>query len=56
METGFTLKKQPALPLRVYLCFDKLCFALKKKRRGITGKEKINVSLFTDHKVVYIYN
>lgn len=32
METGFALKKQPALPLRVYLCFDKLCFALKKKK------------------------
>ena len=31
METGFTLEKQPAFPLRVYLCFAKPCFALKKK-------------------------
>ena len=43
METGFTLKKQPALPLRVeeYI-YALINFALylKKKRRGMTVEKR----------------
>ena len=28
-RAGFTTQKQPILPLRVYFCFNKRCFALK---------------------------
>lgn len=31
MRAGFTSKLLPTLPLRVYLCFNKLCFVLKPK-------------------------